>query len=186
MGCNSSYSKKESSNDRYNDFLPVDKGNSWEYINEAPREETELFKVEITSVKKDGEDKIAVFSSFPFFSRTEEETILRVKKDGSVYAVNKNSQKEELFIPQTADLKKGYQWQFGEWTGIIGSTNETVKAENETFTDCVFLNFYISFTFSAEIWIAKDKGIVKWGYNRTNPPTPKILYYVINKMSLAK
>lgn len=190
-GCNSSSYKKEIIKDTlseqvYNPYFPANKGNMWEYINEAPREETELFKIEISSIKHDGEDQIVELSSFPFFSKSEEKTVLRIKPNGEVFLKNEISNKEELFIPEPTKMKKEYQWQFGEWSGFIGGTNETVKAEKETFDNCIFLNFAISITFSAEIWIAKDKGIVKWGYNRTNPPTLKPQYYVLNKLSLAK
>ncbi len=190
-GCNSSSYKKETGKDKeqpesYNRYFPVNEGNKWEYINEAPRKETEMFKVEITSVKSDAGAQIVEMSSFPFFSLQEEKAVLRVTPKGEVYAVDSKTQKEELFIPGAGNFTKGYQWQFGQWTGLIGGTEDTVKAENETFNDCIFLNFFISFTFSAEIWIAKDKGIVRWGYNRTNPPTLKPKYYVLNKMSLTK
>jgi hypothetical protein len=185
FGCNSSSYKKVTSND-VNPYFPSENGNMWEYINEGPREETELFKVEINRIIYEGKDLIIELNSFPFFSGYEEKSKLRIKPSGEVYYVNKQSQKDELFIPEISKFEKGYQWQFGQWTGWIGGTKETIKAENETFTDCIFLNFSISFTFSAEVWVAKDKGIVKWGYNRTNPPTPKPKYYVLNKMSLAK
>jgi hypothetical protein len=189
FGCNSSSFKKESGKDKiksYNDYFPVNEGNKWEYVNEGPRDETELFKVQINNLKYDENDQIIELSSFPFFSRQEEKTTLRIKPNGEVYLVNKQTQKDELFIPETGNFKKEFQWQFGQWSGLIGGTNETVKAENETFNNCIFLNFSIFYTFSAEIWVAKDKGIVKWGYNRTNPPTLKPQYYVLNKLSLAK
>ncbi len=189
FGCNSSSFKKENSKDKvksYNDYFPVNEGNKWEYINEGPRDETELFKVQINNLKYDGNDQIIELNSFPFFSKQEEKSTLKIKPNGEVYLVNKQTQKDELFIPETGNFKKEFQWQFGQWSGLIGGTNETVKAENETFNNCIFLNFSIFYTFSAEIWIAKDKGIVKWGYNRTNPPTLKPQYYVLNKLSLAK
>jgi len=191
FGCNSTTYKKENIIDTlpepvFNPYFPADEGSKWEYINEAPREETELFKVEITNLKYDGNEQVIELNSFPFFSRNEEKSTLRIKPNGEIYFVNKQSLKEELFIPDTSNLKNQFQWQFGQWSGLIGGTKETIKTENGTFTDCIFLNFSISFTFSAEVWVAKDKGIVKWGYNRTNPPTFKPQYYVLNKLSLAK
>lgn len=191
IGCNSSSYKKDVTKDTvpvksFNEYFPVSEGNMWEYINEAPRKETELFNVQIINLKYDGEDQIVELNSFPFFTGNEEKSVLRINPNGEVYYADKQSLKDELFIPAPSYLNKEHQWKFGEWNGIIGSTKETVKAENETFTDCIFLNFSIYYTFSAEVWIAKDKGIVKWGYNRTNPPTPKPQYYVLNKLSLAK
>ena len=190
FGCNSSENKKEvkdpSAVKGFNDYFPVQTGNKWEYINEAPREETEIYKVEVKNVKYEGKDLIAELNSFPFFSRTEEETTLRIMPDGEIYVYSSKSNKEELFMPSPSKFSKSYSWEYGEWKGFIGSTNDSIKAENETFENCIFLNYSIFYTFSAEIWVAKDKGIVKWGYNRTNPPTLKPQYYVLNKLSLAK
>jgi hypothetical protein len=190
FGCNSSENKKEVKNsslvDEYNSYFPVQAGNKWEYINEAPGEDTELVKVKVDDVKLADNIITAELSSFPFFSMSRELTTLKVQHDGEIFVLNNKSNKEELFMPSPSDFKKGYTWQFGEWKGIIGSTHETIKTESGTFDNCIFLNFSIYYTFSAEIWIAKDKGIVKWGYNRTNPPTLKPKYYVLNKLSLAK
>jgi hypothetical protein len=188
FGCNSSDKdlKDPSVTKENNDYFPLHAGNKWEYINEAPREETELYNVEVNQVKYEGKDMVAELSSFPFFTKSQEKTILRVKPDGEIFVLNNKSSKEELFMPSPSSFSKGYTWQFGEWKGFIGSTNDTVKTESGTFDNCIFLNFSIYYTFSAEIWIAKDKGIVKWGYNRTNPPTLKPQYYVLNKLSLAK
>jgi hypothetical protein len=163
-----------------NPYFPASQGDKWEYINEAPREETEIFKVEVLSTSRDGNDIIAELSSFPFFSRKEEKSTLRIKDDGSVYYNN------DTVLPENSKLKKDYSWKFGEWTGYVGSTNETVKAENETYTNCILISYSISITFAADIWLARDTGIVKWGYNRTNPPTFKPLFYVLNKLTLAK
>jgi hypothetical protein len=190
-GCNSSSYKKEvikerSNSEDYNQYFPATVGDKWEYINEAPGKETELFKVEITGTKYDGKDQIVELSSFPFFSKKEEKTAVRIKPDGEIYLINTGSGKEELFMPEISKFKKEYNWQFGEWTGIIASTDDTVKAETGTYYNCTLLNFSIYYTFAAELWVAKDKGIVKWGYFRTNPPTLNLQYYVLNKLSLVK
>jgi hypothetical protein len=188
--CNSSSSKKEakekSNAENFNLYFPAAEGNKWEYVNEAPREETELFKVEITGMKYDGKDQILEFNSFPFFSKNEEKTSLRIKPGGEVYLINTSSGKEELFMPEPSKFKKGYNWQFGMWAGAIASTDDTVKAETGTYYNCVLLNFSIYYTFAAEVWVAKDEGIVKWGYFRTNPPVLNPNFYVLNKLSLVK
>jgi hypothetical protein len=178
FNCNSS--DKTSITEKSNPYFPASKGNKWEYINEVPREETEIYKVEVLSTTRDGSDIIAELSSFPFFSKKEEKSTLKIKHDGSVYYNN------DTLLPQNSNLVKDYNWKFGDWTGYIGSTTDTVKAENETFTNCILISYSISITFAADIWLARDKGIVKWGYNRTNPPTFKPLYYVLNKLTLAK
>lgn len=187
LACNSSDKNvKDPSVKESNDYFPIQTGNKWEYINEAPREETELYSVEVKSVKPDGKDIVAELSSFPFFSKAQEITTVRIKPDGEIFVLNNSTGKNELFMPSPSSFSKGYSWQFGEWKGFIGSTDDSVKTEYGTFDNCIFLNYSIYFTFSAEIWIAKGKGIVKWGYNRTNPPTLKPQYYVLNKLSLAK
>lgn len=163
----------------YNPYFPAAEGNSWEYINEAPRKETELWKVEVRGVRSDGSDKIFVFSSFPFFSKEEMQTEITMKENSAAYYNDTNK-----VIPEVSNLKKEYTWNFGMWTGYVMGTNETVKAENQTFTDCIHINYALSITFSAEIWLAKDYGIVKWGYFRTNPPSLAFTYYVLNKIQI--
>jgi hypothetical protein len=175
-----SSSKKEITvNSNYNPYFPSSVGNYWEYINQAPREETELWKVEIREQKSEAGNKVYTFSSFPFFYKEQKQTNVRIKEDGSVYLSDTNK-----IIPETANLKKDYTWNFGIWNGYIAGTNETVKAENQTFTDCIKINYAASITFSAEIWLAKNTGIVKWGFFRTNPPTLTFTYYVLKKSTI--
>lgn len=177
--CGSSNKITNKKTSDYNPYFPAAEGNSWEYLNEAPREETELWKVEVRSVKSEGSDKIFTFSSFPFFSKEEKQTEIKIKESGAVYLNDTNK-----VIPEVSNLKKDYTWNFGMWTGYVTGTNETVKAENQTFTDCIHINYALSITFSAEIWLSKDNGIVKWGYFRTNPPSLTFTYYVLNKSNL--
>lgn len=173
--CNSSKITNKKITD-YNPYFPAGAGNYWEYINEAPREETELWKVEIKSVKSEGDVKICEFSSFPFFFKEEKPTTIKIKKDGSVYWNDSNK-----IIPEITNLKTGYNWTFGIWNGRVTSTNETIKAENQTFNDCIKINYSASITFDAELWLSKNNGIVKWGFFRTNPPTLTFTYYALNK-----
>jgi hypothetical protein len=187
--CSSSNKVSNKKSAEYNPYFPATEGNFWEYINEAPREETELWKVEVRGQKSEGNDKIYAFSSFPFFSKTEEEKPIRMKEDGSVYMstyADVINWTEWKILPEISNLKKDYTWNFGIWNGYVASTSETVKAENQTFTDCIKINYAASITFSAEIWLAKNTGIVKWGYFRTNPPTLTFTYYVLNKSSFTK
>jgi hypothetical protein len=175
----SSSKKETTSASNLNPYFPVKEGNYWEYINEAPREETELWKLEVRSQRSEGSDKVCMFSSFPFFSKEERQTVIRIKEDGGVFM--NDSMK---VIPEVSNLKKDYQWNFGLWNGYVASMNETVKAENQTFSDCIKINYSLSFTWSAEIWLSKNNGIVKWGYFRTNPPTLTFTYYVLSKSNL--
>ena len=185
ISCGSSpYSKKESADRKTNPYFPVTEGSKWEFASEAPGEETVIHKVEISLIKNAGDDKIAGFSAFPFFGK-DSSASLRVKPDGTVYLTDMN-QKENMLIPGPDNLKKDYVWEFENWRGVVASANETVKTKYGTFENCIYLSYSIYFTFSAELWLAKDAGIVKWGYNRTNPPTLKPEYYVLTKMNIAK
>ena len=177
--CSSSNKVSNKKSAEHNPYFPAMEGNYWEYINGAPREETELWKVEVANMKSVGNDKIYMFSSFPFFSKEEKQTSIRIKDDGSVYINDTNK-----VIPEVANLKKDYTWNFGIWNGYVVGTKETVKAENQTFTDCIKINYAASITFSAELWLAKNTGIVKWGYFRTNPPTLTFTYYVLKTTRL--
>jgi hypothetical protein len=165
-----------------NPYFPLSTGNEWEYVNEEPGEELKTYK---TGISTKWENSIEIFelSSFPFFSR-EEKTARFVIKDGAVYLTDTASN-NRLLIPRPADLSKGHVWEFGEWRATIASTKESVKTEYGTFENCIYLNYSIYFTFSAELWLAQNAGIVKWGYNRTNPPTLKPEYYVLSKMKIA-
>ena len=177
--CDSSNKVSNKKSADLNPYFPAAAGNYWEYINEAPREETKLWKVEVRSQKSEGTDRIYTFSSFPYFFKEEKPTNIRIKEDGSVYWNDSNK-----IIPEIANLKNGYTWNFGIWNGNVASTKETVKAENETFTNCIRINFAASITFTAELWLSKNNGIVKWGFFRTNPPTLTFTYYVLNKVRL--
>jgi hypothetical protein len=194
FNCNSSSDlkklsdKKKDSNKNsvtaYNPYFPISEGNSWEYINQGPRDKSEIFTVRMVSVSEDGMDKIVELNSFPFFSKKEESTRLRIKEDGSVYLLN--GTREDLCIPSANNFKNGYTWNFAEWNCSVTVWNDTVQTENGNYSNCIFLNYSISITFSAELWLAKDVGIVKWTYIRTNPPTLNPVYYVLKNMTLSK
>jgi hypothetical protein len=172
----SSSKKDTTGKSDYNPYFPAAEENYWEYINEAPRKETELWKVEVKSMKSEGNGRIYTFSSFPFFSKEEKQAVLTIKENGAVYMNDTNR-----VVPEVSNLKKDYTWNFGLWNGYVAATNETVKAENQTYTACIHINYAISITWSAEIWLSKNNGIVKWGFFRTNPPSLTFTYYVLKK-----
>lgn len=178
--CNSSSDTKKINN--ANPYFPVGEGNTWEYINEAPRDESEIFKVTMQNFKEDNGTVYVELSSFPFFSKENKKVTLAITKEGKVSTEPYDS--SSVFIPKTRDIINGYQWNYGQWSASVNFLNDTIKTENGTYTNCMFLNFAISITFSAEIWLAKDVGIVKWGYNRTNPPTLRPIYYVLKKIDI--
>jgi uncharacterized membrane protein len=179
--CNSSSDTKKIKNS--NPYFPVSEGNNWEYINEAPREESEIYTVTMQNINEDKGTLYFDLSSFPFFSKENKKVTIAINKDGSIstepYRDNLNT-----FIPATVNLNNGYSWNYGQWSASVNFLNDTVKTENGTYTNCMFLNFAVSITFSAEIWLVKDVGIVKWGYNRTNPPTLRPIYYVLKKIDI--
>lgn len=164
-----------------NSFFPVSETGKWQYINEAPRDESVLFNVNVESKKNSENDIIAGMSSFPFFSGQSEKTTLILKSNGQVYTISKEG-REELFLESDSKLNQGTTWDYGQWKAVVGNTNEKIVTENGTYENCIFINYSVYFTFSAELWLAKDAGIVKWGYNRTNPPTLKPNYYVLKNL----
>ena len=91
-------------------------------------------------------------------------------------------------MPPTNELKMNYNWGFGMWNGYITSLHDTVYTGQEKIEDCIKVNYALSITMNAEIWLAKDKGIVRWGLNRTNPPTPISLfqYYKLTNLTFSK
>ena len=180
LGCKSSDGLSNKKNNAgSNPYFPVKDNSKWQYINEGPRDETELFSVNIKSVKEDGSDIIAVFDSFPFFMKQNEQTTLRIKSNGEVYILDKDL-KENLFLPEPSKYQPNYTWQYGEWTAYIAQTDETVVTEKGTYEHCLSIGFSLGgITYSSVMWLSKDTGIVKWSSNRTNPPTLKPIYYVL-------
>jgi hypothetical protein len=181
--CNSSKENKQKKenpqNFGNNVYFPVASGLTWEYVNEAPRTETELFTAKISGVTKEGANAIAEYLEFPYFSKQKTKATIKVAENGDVFLVDSTTN-YKLLMPEASKLKKGYEWKFGDWSARVGDTGMKVKTESEDFDDCVYLNYALGgFTFSAELWVAKDRGIVKWGYHRTNPPSPTITYYVL-------
>jgi hypothetical protein len=188
FGCNSSGDSKDRStikgkqNEKAagkNSYFPIAENMNWKYINEAPREETELYNINVVSVKSEGGSLLAEMDAFPFFTKTNEKTNLRISKSGEVF-VKDGSGKENMFLPDESKLVKGYVWTFGDWSAYVTDSLETVKTEKGTYEDCLQVGFARGgITFAAQLWFAKDVGIVKWSNYRTNPPVRVITYYVL-------
>ena len=175
--------KKNSSDLNFNAFFPVKEGNSWEYINEAPREESEIFTVKASDIKKVDEGIMVKLSSFPYFTKETTPKSITVKANGEV-EINDYMGASGVIIPSPDNFKKGYKWVFGVFGGYINGDAETVKTESGDFDNCYYVMMTDGFTFSFEFWYKKDVGIVKWGANRTNPPTIKAVYYVLKEYKL--
>ena len=95
----------------------------------------------------------------------------------------KGSSGESLLLPREKNLREGYTWTYEAFGANITTKSQQVKTEAGSF-DCIYIMFTDGFTFSYEMWLAKDTGIVKWGANRTNPPTLKPVYYVLKEYSI--
>jgi hypothetical protein len=163
-----------------NVYFPVSLGYRWSYIIEKTGGEKNNYDVEVIKlVNADSESKIFL-NSFPYFWLKEDEKILTIKDSGDIYFIDENDNKV-LLIPKVSDIKEGYNWKMGEWNASIVSTNEKVTTKNLIYENCVHINYTISISFNSELWLAKDRGIVKWGFNRTNPPTLNFSYYVLDK-----
>lgn len=166
-----------SCNEKSGGVFPLKENSSFNYINEAPRTESELVSVKVQSVRKEGGYTYAVLSSNPFFGKKDSEMNLKVDEStGAVYTIENGS--EALLIPGK-NLIKGYAWQYGEWNAVISSAIETVKTEKQIFNDCLKIDYRLSITFNTEIWVKPGIGIIKYASYRTNPPSMSHTYYVL-------
>lgn len=189
FSCNSSKTKSkveirnQTSIEDYNPYFPLKEGNKWVYINEAPRNESELFKVEAKDVKKVDGGIIMKVTTFPYLTKDNEERSITVKTNGEVEVSNYMGV-SGVFVPSPDNFKTGFKWSFGIFNGSINSDKETIVTEDGTYNDCYYIMITDGFTFSFEMWYKKDVGIVKWGANRTNPPQLKAIYYVLKEHTL--
>lgn len=184
--CNSgektSNSKKEKSG-YTNPFFPLTDGNSWKYVNSESGDFPGEFTVTVKDTKKVEEGTQMKMTSFPYLTKENTEQSIRQKPNGEIEAINYFSV-TATFIPSADNFKKGYEWQYGVFRGYINGDNETVKTPRGTFEGCYYIMMTDGFTFSFEMWFKKDVGIVKWGSNRTNPPSIPSYYnlteYTVN------
>jgi hypothetical protein len=183
FSCNSSESKKTSEINKKssagNPFFPLADGNYWTYLNEPPGEETELFTVKVKGTKKTEDGIQLKVTSFPYLTKDNTEQSLRMKSNGEIEAINYFNV-TGVFVPAPENFKKGYEWQYGLFKGYVNGENESVKTDAGTFDNCYYVMITEGFTFSFEMWYKKDVGIVKWGANRTNPPSVPV-YYVLSE-----
>jgi len=186
FSCNSSDTKskttekKTAGGDNFNQYFPLKEGNTWKYVNEGPRDETELYVVKASDVKKVEGGLQMKLSTFPYFTKDNENRSITVKTNGSI-EINNYMGNTGIIIPAQEDFKTGYKWSFGIFTGYINSDKETAVTEDGTYNDCYYVLMTDGFTFNYEMWFKKDVGIVKWGANRTNPPQLKAQYYVLSE-----
>jgi hypothetical protein len=172
--CNSSNKNPDKKSESPNEYFPLRNNIQWKYTSESPREETEIINVEC---KSDG-NKFKL-DKFPFFGISDSKAELRSDKDGSVYVKDEGG-KESLLLPPAKKLENGYTWKYNDiLSAFVSNSPAQIKTEAGTF-DCIYIVYTEGFTFSYEMWFAKDVGIVKWAATRTNPPSiPK--YYVLKE-----
>ena len=179
--CNSSHNSKNEKGNvyDYNPYFIVGENLKWTYINQAPRDESEIFNAEISGITEDRESVTAQFKTFPFFNKTKSGCSVRMTKEGDVF-VKDSTEDEKLLLPSASKLQKDYQWSFGFWSAVVMDTNVRIKTEKGDYNNCMYVAYSLGgITFSVELWFAKGAGIVKWGANRTNPPQKVYTYYVL-------
>jgi len=169
-----------SCNEKSNSLLPFKEGESINYINEAPRTEMEIVSVKVLSVQEGKENVQYVnLSSNPFFGEKDKQLFLKIDiATGKI--VSDAGGTENLLLPDTKLLKKGYAWMYGEWNALVDSETETVATEKNTYNNCLKIYYNLSITAVAEVWIKPGVGIVKFGSYRTNPPSMTRTFYVLN------
>lgn len=187
--CNSSDTKKTgriNNNEtdlNFNSYFPLREGNFWKYINEAPRDESEIFIVKASDFKKLDNGIQVKLSSFPYITKESDPKSVTVKANGEI-EIQDYMSASGVIIPSPENFKKGYKWVFGVFGGYVNGDAETVKTEAGDFDNCYYVMMTDGFTFSFEFWYKKDVGIVRWGPNRTNPPAIKTVYYVLTEYKL--
>jgi hypothetical protein len=176
-GCNSSDTKKTSEVNKKgeysNPFFPAAEGNYWIYINKTPQEsEPETFSVKVESFKS----RLAEVTSFPYLTKESTPKNLTVNSKNEI-EVTDYMGNSGVIIPSPDNFTKGYKWTFGIFGGHVNDVNVKVETDAGTFENCCYVTMTEGFTFSFELWYKKGVGIVKWGANRTNPPTLNFIYY---------
>lgn len=164
-------------------YFPLKEGLKWTYINEAPREETELITVTCTKNTAIGEFELDKFPFFANLNSSDTKTNISADDSGNVYIKNSSMTSASLLVPAGSLISAGYTWKYNDLLNAsLTSKPEKVKTEAGEY-ECIYIIFTEGFTFSFEMWLAKGKGIVKWGANRTNPPKPFLTYYVLKEIS---
>lgn len=124
------------------------------------------------SGKKDSDEFL--FDRFPFIWNLDSSVNVFVKNDGEV--ICKFFGEDFIFLPSMEKMKSGYKWETQEWNAVI-SNQSSISLSNKTYNGVYKVSYNLSITYNAEIWFAKGVGVIKWGFNRVNPPTPEFEYF---------
>lgn len=176
--------KDGSTNGKYwNPYFPLKEGNKWVYESDTKDPENRMFTVKISDQKETDLDLQLKASSFPYLTKENTEQELKVNSNGEVIVKDYFSA-TGVFVPAESDMKNGYTWNLGIFTGRVSNEPNSVTTESGTFENCIYVLMTDGFTFSFEMWYKKDIGIVKWGANRTNPPILQPEYFTLKEYNL--
>lgn len=168
--CGSSTKDYDAGNKSTNDYFPLKNNMSWKYINDTPGKETETVNV-VCRI----ENSKVLLDKFPFFGDPDSKMEINADKSGNI-SVIEISGASNILLPTSGKFADGHKWKYSDLlTAFMTKTPVIVKTEAGEF-NCIFVNFTDGFTFSYEMWLAKGVGIVKWGANRTNPPSIPVYY----------
>lgn len=165
ISCNSAEVNNPSSS-----LLPIVKNKEWNYKYEKS---DSSISVRITNVNNTSSGTKGQFEAFPFFGDFGKEVI---EKNDNSYFLEAQS---FMFIPPGDKVKSDYKWESGEWKCTIVSDKQDVNISGKVYKDCVHIRYSLSITFSAEMWLKRGVGIVKWSFIRTNPPSPEFGYFLL-------
>lgn len=114
------------------------------------------------------------FDRFPYIWNLDTSIKVIVKNNGEV---NCNFLGEDfIFLPSPNKMISGYNWTSQEWNANV-SISDSITIGDVIYKDIYKVSYNLSITYIAELWFAKGVGIVKWGFNRTNPPTAEFEYF---------
>lgn len=163
-------------------LFPLSVGNKWEYVGELKNDETKPV-VEVLSAKG-SEFILSSFPFFPFFDESYKK--IKITTDSGTIKVTLQDGSITTFLPDTTYLDVKKNWNCGVFVGYVSELKDSIKTEAGKFGGGYYIMFTEGFTFSIEMWLIPGVGIVRWGVNRTNPPTPVALYkyYSLKKYSV--
>ncbi len=176
--------KTKSTSKNSKSLFPLSVGNKWEYFNESPKIKSVPITVEVLS-QKDNEFILSAFPFFPGFDDPVRETKITIDT-GGVLKITLFDGSKTTFLPDTTYLDITKNWNCGVFVGYVSELKDSVKTEAGKFSGGYYIMFTEGFTFSIEMWLIPGVGIVRWGVNRTNPPTPiaNYKYYALRKYSV--
>jgi hypothetical protein len=172
--------EREYKSDFANEYFPLKDSSVFIYINETDNNEQFTVRVLEKSLTLNGTE--VLLSSFPYMTKDTAAKSVLINNQGEI-EITDYMGSSGIIIPAAKNFKEGYNWKFGIFSGFISKSQDTVNTQIGGFSDLFYVILTDGFTFSFEMWFKKNIGIVKWGANRTNPPTLKPVYYIINSVS---